>query len=87
MTELLVETKSKGTSLAVLKPTEVIDFIWADCDREWNKTKMDAVIANQAQGSLFDVEETKEIFKVVKNSLQVFLRFQIGRWRGKNHDD
>ena len=66
MTELLVETKSKGTSLAVLKPTEVIDFIWEDCDREWNKAKMDAVIANQAQGSLFDVEETKEIFKVVK---------------------
>lgn len=66
MTELLADTKTKGTSLAVLKPTEVIDFIWEECDREWSKAKMDAVLANQAQGSLFDIEETKEIFKVVK---------------------
>lgn len=66
MTELLAETKDKGTSLAVLKPTEVIDFIWEECEREWSKAKMDAVIANQAQGSLFDSEETKEIFNVVK---------------------
>lgn len=66
MTELLADTKSKGTSLAVLKPTEVIDFIWEECDWEWSKAKMDAVLANQAQGSLFDIEETKAIFKVVK---------------------
>jgi len=68
MTELLAETKDpkKGTSLAVLKPTQILDFIWEDCDREWDKRKMDAVYANQAQGSLFDLEDTKQIFKVVK---------------------
>lgn len=66
MTELLAETKVKGTSLAVLKPTEILDFIWEACDREWDKKKMDAVYANQAQGSLFDLEDTKQIFRVVK---------------------
>lgn len=34
--------------------------------KEWNKQKLDAVYANQAQHSLFDVEETKRIFKVAK---------------------
>jgi len=68
MSELIADTRNpqKGTSLAVLKPSEVIDFIWEPCGRDWDKAKMDAVIANQAQGSLFDIEETKEIFKVVK---------------------
>lgn len=66
MTDLLAEKKEKGTSLAVLKPTEIVDLIWEECDRNWSKTKLDFVLANQAQGSLFDVEETKEIFKVVK---------------------
>ena len=55
-----------GTSLAIVKPKEIIDFIWIPCDREWNKQKMDKVIANKAQGSLFDEDETRLVFKVVK---------------------
>lgn len=66
MTELLADTKKNGTSLAVLKPTEILKFICEPCDREWNKTKMAAVLANQAQGSLFDFEETKKMFEVAK---------------------
>lgn len=68
LSELIDEAKSKdkGVSLAVVKPTEILDFIWEPCEREWNKSKMDKIIANQAQGSLFDIEDTKAIFKVVK---------------------
>ncbi len=68
MSELIAEAKNNeiGTSLAVLKPVEIIDFIWEPCEREWNKQKLDKVIANQSQGSLFDVQETKRIFKVAK---------------------
>jgi len=68
MSVLIEEAKDKniGTSLAVLKPKKVIDFIWESCEREWNKKKLDAIIAKQAQGSLFDTEETKRIFKVAK---------------------
>ncbi|MBP1644809.1 MAG: hypothetical protein H6Q16_384 [Bacteroidetes bacterium] len=68
MSELIQEAKDEniGTSLAVLKPKKVLDFIWEPCEREWDKKKLDAIIAKQAQGSLFDNEETKKIFKVAK---------------------
>lgn len=68
LSQLIADAKNpqKNTSLALLKPTEVIDFIWERCERNWDKNKMDAVIANQAQGSLFDIEDTRAVFKVVK---------------------
>jgi hypothetical protein len=68
LTELIVQAKDKTdkTSLAIVKPKEVLDFVWEKCDREWPKKKLDAVYANQAQGSLFDMEETKAIFNVVQ---------------------
>jgi hypothetical protein len=68
MTVLINEAKDEaiGTSLAVLKPKKVIDFIWESCEREWDKKKLDAIIAKQAQGSLFDSAETKRIFQVAK---------------------
>ncbi len=68
MTELIAAAKNPKdrTSLAIVKPKEVIDFGWKPCGREWNKKKMDTVIANKAQGSLFDEAETRLVFKVVK---------------------
>ncbi len=68
MEELIEEAKNHqiGTSLAVFKPAKVTDFVWEECEREWDKEKMDAVYANQAQKSLFALEETKNIFKVAK---------------------
>ncbi len=69
MSTLIREAKDKniGRSLAVLRPQKVIDFIWEPCEREWDKNKLDAIIAKQAQNNLFDNEETKRIFKVAKN--------------------
>lgn len=68
MTTLISSAKDKGDgiSLAIVKPKRVIDFIWEPCEREWDKKKIDKVIANQAQGNLLDVEDTIEIFKVVR---------------------
>jgi hypothetical protein len=68
MSDLIHEAKDEtiGTSLAVLKPKKVLDFIWEPCEREWDKKKLDAIIAKQAQGSLFDNEETKKLFKIAK---------------------
>lgn len=68
MTELIADAKEPqiGTSLAIVKPKEIIDFVWKSCDREWDKLKMDRVIANKAQGSLFDEAETRMVFNVVK---------------------
>lgn len=66
--ELISKAKDKNgrTSLAILKPKEISDFVWTKCDREWPKKKMDAIIYRQAQGTLFNIEDTKRIFKVVK---------------------
>ena len=68
MTELIATAKDSdiGTSLAIVKPKEIIDFVWKSCDRDWDKLKMDRVIANKAQGSLFDEAETRLVFRVVK---------------------
>lgn len=68
MSDLIAAAKDPevGTSLAIVKPKEIIDFVWKPCEREWDKQKMDRVIANKAQGSLFDEDETRLVFKVVK---------------------
>jgi hypothetical protein len=67
MTELIAKAKTGGdrTSLATLKPTEIIDFIWRPCEREWDKQKLAAIEANQAQLGLFD-DSAKKLFKVAK---------------------
>lgn len=68
MTELIAEAKDpqKRTSLAILKPSKVIDFIWESCEREWDKSKLEAVKAHQSQLDLFEPEEAATIFEVVK---------------------
>lgn len=68
MTDLISEAKDKniGTSLAVLKPREVLDFGWEEDEREWNKQKLETIYARQKQLNLFDTEETRRIFQVAK---------------------
>lgn len=68
MDKLIAEAKNPeiGTSLAVFKPKEIVDFVWEECEREWDSKKLETVYANQAQQSLFDLAETKRIFRVAK---------------------
>ena len=68
MTDLISEAKdpNKRTSLAILKPTKVIDFVCEPCERNWDKSKLEAVKAHQEQLDLFEQEEVSEIFKVVQ---------------------
>jgi len=68
MTELIAEAKdtSKRTSLAILKPSKVIDFLCKPCERKWDKSKLDAVKAHQEQLDLFEQEEAATIFQVVQ---------------------
>ena len=61
------QNQSIGTSLAVLKPKMIKDFIWEDEEREWDKEKLAAVYANQQQGNLFEeIKATEKIFQIVK---------------------
>lgn len=68
MDELIAEAKdpSKRTSLAILKPSKVIDFIYEPCAEEWDKTKLEAIKANQDQLDLFVQEEVATIFKIAQ---------------------
>jgi len=68
MTELIQHSKDddKVISLAVLKPSRVIDFIWEEVEREWDAKKLAAVEANQMQQSLFDSDAAKKLFQVVR---------------------
>ncbi len=41
MEVLIQEAKNReiGTSLAVFKPSEIIDFVWKPCERQWDEKK------------------------------------------------
>ncbi len=63
LTELIAEAKDKNicTSLAVFKPTKIIDFIWEEVEREWDDKKL----AILRQYNLFDSanEDREEVVK------------------------
>jgi hypothetical protein len=63
LTSLITEAKNKDicTSLAVFKPTKIIDFIWEKTEREWPKDKL----AQFQQLNLFQKVSDKN-FEVVK---------------------
>ncbi len=67
MSNLIAEAKNPqiGTSLAILKPSAILDFVWEPCDREWDAEKLKSVIAHQQMGSLFEAQATAKVFKVV----------------------
>lgn len=63
LTELIAEAKNKdiGTSLAVFKPTQILDFFAAPDEREWDKKKL----ARLNQLNLFESNREGK-FEVVK---------------------
>ena len=62
LTKLIEEAQDKniGTSLAVFKPTKIVDFVIEEVDREWDEKKL----ASLKQFNLF--ESTDKGFEVVK---------------------
>jgi hypothetical protein len=63
LTQLIAEAKNKEicTSLAVFKPTKVLDFVWEEVERDWSEDKL----AQFKQYNLFQTVEDKK-FEVVK---------------------
>jgi len=63
LTKLITEAKEKDicTSLAVFKPTKVVDFIYSEVDREWSAKKLAAL----QQFNIFEDKSDKG-FNVVK---------------------
>jgi len=66
LSELIAEAKNKDicTSLAVFKPTKILDFTIEETGREWDKTKLAKLEAERLQSNLFQQPENP--FKVVK---------------------
>lgn len=67
MTELISKAKDEKdrTSLAVLKPKIVSNFIWEPANPQWNPTILAKIKARAIQGDLFGVEGENP-FEVVK---------------------
>ncbi len=66
LTQLIADAHNKQicTSLAVFKPTEVLDFIIEPTEREWDKNKLATLEAERTQLNLFKQPENP--FEVVK---------------------
>jgi hypothetical protein len=63
--ELILEAKNKDimTSLAVFKPTKIVDFTIEPVEREWDKNKLEKL--KQDRSHLF-AQENEDMFEVVK---------------------
>lgn len=75
---------TKYTSLAVFKPTKIIDFIYEPVEREWDKEKLQQVYANQLQQNLFDNKDATKFFQVVEK-LPYKFSYKFLSAEGKTH--
>ena len=65
MNDLIKDAKEKNISLAVVKPTKVIDFIYESTDREWDKKILAKIKTRKQQLNLFS-DGKQDLFQVVK---------------------
>jgi len=63
---LIDKAKADGTSLAIFKPTKVLDFVAEEVERDWDSNKLTILKGLSQQLNLFQTpEEIVEEFKVV----------------------
>jgi hypothetical protein len=65
--DLIGKAKSEEcVSLAIFKPTEIVDFVWEEVDREWDIAKLKSLGAKAGQQNLFQTpEEIENEFRVL----------------------
>ncbi|MDD2629580.1 MAG: hypothetical protein PHV61_05350 [Limnochordia bacterium] len=75
--ELIDKAKSDGTSLAVFKPTEILDFVIEPTERDWNPETLECLQILSRQMNLFQTpEEIEAEFRVVpKVPYKFFYKF------------
>jgi hypothetical protein len=62
---LIEGVKANRLSLAVFRPAKVLDFVWEEEEREWDKAKL-AEMRNRAnQGELFAEQTWRQVFQVI----------------------
>jgi hypothetical protein len=62
---LLDGAKANTMSLAVFKPTRIVDFVHEACERDWKEAKIEAMRNLTAQGELFADEEWRRTFELM----------------------
>lgn len=63
--KLIAGAKSNSLSLAVFRPTRVLDFLWEEEDREWDQNKLREMRAKSQQMELFSDNSWRETFQVI----------------------
>ena len=70
LTTLISEAKNPqiGTSLAVFKPTKILDFVIESTSDEYDEQKIEKILNQRAQLSLFETykDDGKDLFEIVK---------------------
>ncbi|MBK8849692.1 MAG: hypothetical protein IPN73_05970 [Saprospiraceae bacterium] len=74
LTQLIADAKNRDvcTSLAVFKPTKIIDFVWEEVEREWSADKL----AQFQQLNLFQKVEGEKIEVVKKLPYKFSYKFE-----------
>ena len=62
---LIDGAKANSLSLAVFKPTRILDFIWEEDDREWDPSKVAELRNRSLQGVLFEEDAWQQTFKLI----------------------
>lgn len=62
---LLDGAKANTISLAMFKPTRIVDFFWEPCERNWDDAKVAAMREMASQGELFADEEWRQTFRLM----------------------
>jgi hypothetical protein len=57
--------KENSLSLAVFKPSRILDFIWEEEDREWDPAKVAELRNRSLQGVLFEEDAWQQMFKLI----------------------
>lgn len=65
MQPLLDGAKKNTMSLALFKPTQILDFIWEPCERNWDEAKVAAMRESASQGELFEDEQWRQTFNLM----------------------
>lgn len=62
---LIDGAKANSLSLAVFKPVHIQDFVWEECERDWDTAKVAAMRNNAAQAELFGAAEWRQTFQLM----------------------
>lgn len=62
---LIEGAKINSLSLAVFKPSRILDFIWEEEDREWDPTKVAELRNRSLQAVLFEEDAWQQTFKLI----------------------